>query len=98
MLDTVRYSGGFGDAAGKPARPAPVKPRGGETPGDVPGATLFNAGTGGWTPILQFEAGSMGPTDQKNVSPELSATPSLSVTTQPLPAASTAKPSTFSAV
>ena len=38
------------------------------------------------------------PTDQNRVSPELSATPSLSVTTQPVPAASMAKPSTFSAV
>lgn len=37
------------------------------------------------------------PIDQNSVSPELSLTPSLSVTTKPVPAASMAKPSIFSA-
>lgn len=57
-------------------------------PGFAAGGCLYSA------MLIYFTS----PTDQNRVSPELSATPSLSVTTQPVPATSMAKPSTFSAV
>ena len=46
--------------------------------------------------LVQVACQLIAPMDQKRVSPELSFVPSLSVTNQPVPVASTAKPSTFS--
>lgn len=61
---------------------------------NVPGATPDQIRRG---PRLRACAAySIVPTDQNSVSPELSSVPSLSVTTQPSPAASMAKPSTLS--
>ncbi len=82
--------------SGAPARfarggtPAPPEPSDGAM---FPGRSPIRSGADLGCAVAAY---SIFPIDQNSVSPELSSVPSLSVTTQPSPAASMAKPSTLS--